>query len=481
MLPQGLNDTSEAPPEAKKLPISVLAHRATFVEVFRRYGASMTNSSSSLTRDLSQTHANSPTNEACKNASTKDHMVEGNGVTQPTLLEGKWLFPVPSSHDEEDHAEEGSGVNSSPSATGQEVLSGPLSLRRRPRETYPEEINIDLPHDFLAGELRFFEYTPPFLQLPKELRLQILGYLLISVIPITNPYANGHKPPPVKPQAFVDARILCTCQQLCLEGKAMLYQQNIIRFTEKAALDSFRSSPFSNHRKAFRHLELQTTVAEQYCHRTFQVQGQTIRRMRVRGPAEWDWPFSLPWRFIHLHTLKLELTNFHLLPLDPPPRTRHFRPDPQTKEGRDALLTKHDVIEHIAQNSRTPKLKNLTVIGVKEPMCVFRLEFSLFLNVLFDTLIDNHRHMEIVCYLEKRIGGRWETQDEKTKEDWDAFQRLVAAREEELAKSGSNEVGEYSAEVEHNLNLGIVMWIRRMNAQRLGDKAGARKEPVAIW
>jgi hypothetical protein len=53
---------------------------------------------------------------------------------------------------------------------------------------------------------------------------------------------------------------------------------------------------------------------------------------------------------------------------DAPVRTRHFKPDPETKEGRDALLSRQAVIKHIEENCKMPKLQDLTVVGVPESM-----------------------------------------------------------------------------------------------------------------
>ena len=122
MLPQRLEDMPEAPQQANKLPVSVLAHRATFVEAFRTCGVSTMPSSSDHTHDLAQTYGNSPTTEVAENASMTDHMPQGSRITRPTFLEGRRLFPATSSHDGMDHAEEETAVNPSSSATEPEVL-----------------------------------------------------------------------------------------------------------------------------------------------------------------------------------------------------------------------------------------------------------------------------------------------------------------------------------------------------------------------
>jgi len=332
--------------------------------------------------------------------------------------------------------------------------------------------------------LRFFKAPPPLLRLPTELRLQILGYLLISFTPIPNPYVDRHRGPEEKRPVFVDARILRTCRRIYIEGWPVLYQKNTFRFTEKAALDSFRSSKFWNHKEGLRHLELQTTVAERYCHRTVRIQGQMVQHMRVRGPAGWDWPFSPPWHFSHLHTLKLELKDFQLLPVMRPVRTRHFKPDPETKEGRDALLSRQAVIKHIEENCKMPKLQDLTVVGVPESMGLLLFEINLLMQTLFLIMGDNQHHRESVCYLEKRPGGRWERQDDKTILEWEILQQLLSIRREELAPSGhqrSERSEKYLAKLRRDLDLGVLMWIRRRNAKRLGDKAVAGKEPSPLW
>jgi hypothetical protein len=64
------------------------------------------------------------------------------------------------------------------------------------------------------------------------------------------------------------------------------------------------------------------------------------------------------------------------------------------------------------------------------------------------------------------------------------LQQLLSIRREELAPSGhqrSERSEKYLAKLRRDLDLGVLAWIRRRNAKRLGDKAVAGKEPSPLW
>ncbi len=272
-----------------------------------------------------------------------------------------------------------------------------------------------------------FRRTPgPLLRLPTELRLHILKYLLKSITPITNPRVGVCAVSKQEATATVHGQILRTCRRLYCEGTPILYQENTFRFTESAPWAAFCTSKISSHYGGVRHLELQTSVAEQYCHRVFRVPGQqaVVRRMRTRGPAGWDWPFSYLWGFSKLHTLNLELKDFNLLPTSHPPMTAHFNPDPGTTIGRDARLTQHDVGKIICQVCSALKLKDVTILGISDFRLLLFVEVAILGHIYNDIGQYILRHEERFRYLSSRTGGWSESQTARNK----AYCLLVRSR-----------------------------------------------------
>lgn len=327
--------------------------------------------------------------------------------------------------------------------------------------------------------LRFHKTRPSLLRLPTELRVHILRYLLRRTAPITNPRIVDHEASKENRTPVSDVSILRTCRRIYLEGSPILYQENTFRFTEGKTWTTFLLSRFSIHRDGIRHLEIDTIVAEHYCHRIFRVQGRRFRDIRIRGPARWDWPFTSPWPFQKLRTLKLELKAFGLLPLREPRVSRHFNPDKDTKAGRDALLTQYDVIKLIHDACETPQLRDVTVIGMGDnPKGLLLVELKLLNHFISDIERENKRHKEALRYLESRTAGRWETQDERAKAYWNATNMGKRIEEGSLPWVLTKDIVSSDDDEWH---LAILMWMRRKAAKQANEEASAKKQPSILW
>ena len=177
-------------------------------------------------------------------------------------------------------------------------------------------------------------------------------------------------------------------------------------------------------------MEIHTTVAEPYCNRVFQVQGQLFQEMRIRGPAGWDWPFSLAWRFPNVQTLKLELKDLYLLPRHTPHRTVHFHPDPNTTEGSNALLTRSAVLRLVCQVCRTPNLRDVSILGVPKLRSLLHLEIALLDHIFVDLGRYIQRHEKAVRYLLLRPGGWWDTQTARSRLYWSEAKDFIRKGDE---------------------------------------------------
>lgn len=321
---------------------------------------------------------------------------------------------------------------------------------------------------------------PTLLGFPTELRLHILRFLLQSTRPITNPSAYGQGASKAKSIPVLHTHILRTCRRMYLEGSSILYPENTFRFTEWASWLTFQTSQFSIHQTGIRHLEIHTTVAERYCNRTVHVQGLILEELRTRGPANWDWPFLMPWRFSKLRTLKLELNDFHRLPETPPDNTRHFCPDPMTKQGRDALLTKIYVVRHIHYSCETPRLQALTVIGVSNPRYLLMLEIHFLKDVCLEVRRHCARNGRVVQYLENRTGGRWETQSARAMGYW----TLTHVCREKRIREGLRPESlsrDYCLPGLEEWHLALLMWIRMRAAKHGLHDPPTQKSSSILW
>lgn len=328
---------------------------------------------------------------------------------------------------------------------------------------------------------RYHRVAPTLLQLPTELRIHILRYLLKSSLPMTNPHIHCQGASEGRSIRTVHVHILRTCRRIYLEGSPILYQENTFRFTEWSSWFSFKFSSFPIHRDGIRHLEIHTTVAERYCHRAFHVPGVGIvADMRTRGPVGWDWPWESPWHFPNLRTLKLELDQFELLPDYPDANTPHFRPDPMTTEGRDALLTKLYVIRHIHGSCQTPGLRALTVLGILSPNLLLLLEVHFLKDVWREFRRHCTRYQGVVQYLENRTGGRWETQSQRAEGYWRLTHTCRDKRIEEgwQPKLLTKDYCLPGREVRH---LALLMWIRMRAAKHGLTDPPTTKPATILW
>ena len=239
-------------------------------------------------------------------------------------------------------------------------------------------------------------------------------------------------------------------------------------------------SDFPIRREGIRHLEIHTTVAESYCHRTFRVPGQQVllREIRARGRVGWDWPFTRLWRFPNLRTLRLELRDVHLLPRQTPPTTPHFKPDPMTTEGKNALLTQAEVVRVIIPSFKVPELRELTVLGISHITYHVLLELAILNHIHIDVLEFIERNEEVVQYLSNRTGGRWESQTARSKAYCDL---LTAGAIEEVFQLASTGALTASPPDAGRCQLALMMFMDLRAAKHGANDPPTRKPLSILW
>lgn len=434
-----LGDSASGPSQrAGDLPISLSVYRATVSAPFRNSGANQTSTSPGAVDQTAQSSGVISDQESSKKDSPAEHLPKGKQTTGAVTPEERPLVPATSPDGLKDPAEKSTTVNSIVDSPEKEnVLDQEVSTKGLPAE-YPATEGQS------TGTVTLKE-REPLLAASSERGKAGAGEGT-AVGPLEN---SGKEKPSIAQESLMTGSPV---DHLLRDGRPAV-AVNVGPRRSLLTMSSNRGETVVN--------------------------GRTVVNT-PRGTIGQEMP---RYQLSYNSTITVTTSNLILcsrLPETPPDNTRHFCPDPMTKQGRDALLTKIYVVRHILYSCETPRLQALTVIGVSNPRYLLMLE----IHFLQDACLDVRRHCardgRVVRYLEDRTGGRWETQSARAVGYWT---RTHVCREKRIRLGWRPEwlSRDYCLPGLEEWHLALLMWIRTRAAKHGLDDPPAQKSSGILW